>query len=121
MIGYNVCLYQQSYLYGLQDKQAVDILGLRKVTSIVNYTNTCRGQTNNHFETQNLKAIIQYCHDNKLKIRPVGSMLSPNGIGLSTEGIYFYKKMEKKEKGKIFLENKRIFKFFEPLEKKISK
>ncbi|ETO08132.1 hypothetical protein RFI_29254 [Reticulomyxa filosa] len=68
MIGYNV--YRQSYLYDLQDKQAVDMLSLRKMASIVNYANTCRDQTNKHFETQNLeelKAIIQYCHDNKLK------------------------------------------------------
>ncbi|ETO18045.1 hypothetical protein RFI_19249 [Reticulomyxa filosa] len=63
MIEYNVYLYRQSYLYDVQDKQAVDMLGLRKMASIMNYTNTCRGQTNNHFETQNLeelKAIIQY-------------------------------------------------------------
>ncbi|ETO09242.1 hypothetical protein RFI_28145, partial [Reticulomyxa filosa] len=96
-----------------QDKQVVDVLDLRKVALIVNYANTCFRQTNNYFEPQNLeelKAIIQYYHDNKLKIRLVGSRLSPNVIGLSNEG---------GKKRKTLLENKKIFKFFEPCEKKI--
>ncbi|ETN97813.1 hypothetical protein RFI_39712, partial [Reticulomyxa filosa] len=103
MIGYNVYLYRQPYLYDVQDKQAVDVLDLRKVALIVNYANTCFGQTSNYFEPQNLeelKAIIQYYHDNKLKIRLVGSRLSPNVIGLSNEGIYFYKKKKKDIIGK---------------------
>ncbi|ETO05299.1 hypothetical protein RFI_32097 [Reticulomyxa filosa] len=56
-------------------KQVVDVLDLRKVALIVNYANTYFGQTNNYFEPQNLeelKAIIPYYHDNKLKIRLVG-------------------------------------------------
>ncbi|ETO06459.1 hypothetical protein RFI_30933 [Reticulomyxa filosa] len=88
MIGYNVYLYRQSYLYDVQDKQAVGMLGLRKMVD------------NNHFETQNLeelKAIMQYCHDNKLKIKPVG------------KGIYFYKKSgEKGERKDIFGKQKNI-------------
>ncbi|ETO04259.1 hypothetical protein RFI_33138 [Reticulomyxa filosa] len=90
MIGYN----------DVQDKQVVDVLDLRKVALIVNYANTCFRQTNNYFEPQNLeelKAIIQQYHDNKLKIRLVGSRLSPNVIGCLTKVSIFLKKKGKKK------------------------
>ena len=36
---------------------------------------------------EELEAIVKHCHENKRAVRPLGSALSPNGIGFHPEGM----------------------------------
>lgn len=36
---------------------------------------------------QQLEGLVAYAHANQIKLRPVGSAASPNGLGLSSEGM----------------------------------
>ncbi|KAI4300859.1 hypothetical protein L6164_034187 [Bauhinia variegata] len=58
--------------------------------TVSNWSGTHEVQTRNFHQPENLEQlekIVKEAHDNKSRIRPVGSGLSPNGIGLSRAGM----------------------------------
>lgn len=66
--------------------------------TVSNWSGTHEVQTRNFYQPENLadlEAIIKESHEKKSRIRPVGSGLSPNGIGLSRSGMVNLALMDK--------------------------
>nr|AAO64860.1 At3g47930 [Arabidopsis thaliana]BAC42562.1 putative L-galactono-1,4-lactone dehydrogenase [Arabidopsis thaliana] len=66
--------------------------------TVSNWSGTHEVQTRNFNQPENLadlEALVKESHEKKLRIRPVGSGLSPNGIGLSRSGMVNLALMDK--------------------------
>lgn len=66
--------------------------------TVSNWSGTHEVQTRNFSQPENLadlEALVKESHEKKLRIRPVGSGLSPNGIGLSRSGMVNLALMDK--------------------------
>lgn len=66
--------------------------------TVTNWSGTHEAQTRVYFEPETLhqlEGIVDHAQRKKQKIRPVGSGLSPNGIGLSDEGMVNLALMDK--------------------------
>ena len=65
---------------------------------IINWSGTHTVSTEHYYEpetTKELEEIVRHAHETKQKIRPVGSALSPNGLGLSSDGMVNLVMMDK--------------------------
>lgn len=65
---------------------------------VVNWSGTHSVTTQRYYTPETLdqlKAIVNLCHEQELPLRPVGSALSPNGIGLSPDGMVNLALMDK--------------------------
>ncbi|KAK4281958.1 hypothetical protein QN277_013396 [Acacia crassicarpa] len=66
--------------------------------TVSNWSGTHEVQTRNFHQPENLEQlekVVKEAHENKNRIRPVGSGLSPNGIGLSRTGMVNLALMDK--------------------------
>ncbi|XP_054789283.1 L-galactono-1,4-lactone dehydrogenase, mitochondrial [Prosopis cineraria] len=66
--------------------------------TVSNWSGTHEVQTRNFHQPENLEQlekVVKEAHENKTRIRPVGSGLSPNGIGLSRAGMVNLALMDK--------------------------
>ncbi|KAL3675189.1 hypothetical protein R1sor_025137 [Riccia sorocarpa] len=69
-----------------------------EVHTVSNWSNTHESKTQVYFQPESLEEleeIVKLAHERKQKIRPVGSGLSPNGIGLCSEGMVNLALMDK--------------------------
>ncbi|CAH9068831.1 unnamed protein product [Cuscuta epithymum] len=66
--------------------------------TVTNWSGTHEVQTRNFFQPESLEeleAVVKDCNEKKRKVRPVGSGLSPNGIGLTRAGMVNLALMDK--------------------------
>lgn len=81
LAGVSACIASQSDAEELPEPEQVELVnwsGTHSVTTQRYYTPETLDQ---------LKSIVSMCHEQNLPLRPVGSALSPNGIGLSPDGM----------------------------------
>ncbi|KAL2607460.1 hypothetical protein R1flu_026033 [Riccia fluitans] len=69
-----------------------------EVHTVTNWSNTHETKTQVYLQPESLEEleeIVKVAHERKQKIRPVGSGLSPNGLGLCSEGMVNFALMDK--------------------------
>jgi len=81
-----------------EDSQSNLLFPEAEPTTLLNWSGTHEVQTDQFYEPESLsqlEALVHHCHLEGLSLRPVGSSLSPNGIGFSSKGMVSIAQLDK--------------------------